>query len=86
MFALCSPGASLGQPVIYVTILNLEKKRIKSLSYRKKANYLKYSYGLHIDYFSYIFFGGAKLQLPVVLCALLLLDYLLNMKIVTNII
>ena len=38
-----------------VTILNLEKKKkIKSLSYRKKANYLNYSYGLHIDYFSYI--------------------------------
>ena len=36
------------------TILNLEKKKIKSLSYRKKANYLNYSYGLHIDYFSYI--------------------------------
>ena len=27
---------------------------MKSLSYRKKAKYLNYSYGLHIDYFSYI--------------------------------
>ena len=47
-------GVSLLQPVTYVTMLNLEEKKIKSLSYRKKANYLKYSYGLHIDYFSYI--------------------------------
>ena len=48
-------GVSLSQPVTYVTILNLgKKKKIKSLSYRKKANYLNYSYGLHIDYFSYI--------------------------------
>ena len=47
-------GVSLWQPVIYVTILNLEKKKIKRLSYRKKANYLNYSYGLHIDNFSYI--------------------------------
>ena len=47
-------GVSLWQPVTYVTILNLEKKKIKSLSYRKKANYLNYSYGLHIDYLSYI--------------------------------
>ena len=48
-------GVSLLQPVTYVTILNLErKKKIKSLSYRKKANYLNYSYGLHIDYFNYI--------------------------------
>ena len=46
-------GVNLWQPVTYVTILNLEKK-IKSLSYRTKANYLNYSYGLHIDYFSYI--------------------------------
>ena len=29
-----------------------KKKKIKSLSYRKRANYLNYSYGLHIDYFS----------------------------------
>ena len=42
-------GVSLWQPVTYVTILNLEKKEIKSLSYRKIANYLNYSYGLHID-------------------------------------
>ena len=47
-------GVSLWQPVTYVTISNLEKKKIKSLSYRKEANYLNYSYGLHIDYFSYI--------------------------------
>ena len=48
-------GVSLWQPVTYVTILNLEKKKkIKSLSYRKIANYLNYSYGLHIDNFSYI--------------------------------
>ena len=48
-------GVNLCQPVTYDTILNLEKKRkIKSLSYRKKANYLNYSYGLHIGYFSYI--------------------------------
>ena len=47
-------GVSLWQPVTYVTILNLEKKKVKSLSYRKKANYLNSSYGLHIDYFSYI--------------------------------
>ena len=46
---------SLWQPVTYVTmILNLEKKKIKSLSYRKIANYLNYSYGLHIDNLSYI--------------------------------
>ena len=45
---------SISQPVTYVTILNLEKKKIKSLSYRKTAYYLNYSYGLHIDYFSYI--------------------------------
>ena len=40
----------------YVTILNLEKKhkKIKSLSYGKKVNYLNYSYGLHMDYLSYI--------------------------------
>ena len=31
-------------------------------------------------------FSGAKLQLPVVLCGLLKLDYPLNIKIVTNII
>ena len=43
-----------GQPVTVVTMLNLAKKKIKSLRYRKKAYYLKYSYGLHIDYFSYI--------------------------------
>ena len=47
-------GVSLWQPVTYVTILNLEKKKVNSLSYRKKANYLNYPYGLHIDYFSYI--------------------------------
>ena len=47
-------GVSLWPPVTYVTILNLEKKKIKSLSYRKIANYLTYSYGLHIDNFSYI--------------------------------
>ena len=48
-------GVSISQPVTYVTILNLEeKKKIKSLSYRKTAYYLNYSYGLHIDYFSYI--------------------------------
>ena len=47
-------GVSLWQPVTYVTILNLEKKKIKSLSYRKIANYLNFSYGLHIDIFSYI--------------------------------
>ena len=47
-------GVSLWQSVTYVTILNLEKKKIKSLSYRKKANYFYYPYGLHIDYFSYI--------------------------------
>ena len=48
-------GVSLWQPVTYVTILNLEKKKkIKSLSYRKIAYYLNYSYGLHIDNFSYI--------------------------------
>ena len=49
-------GVSLWQPVTYVTIWNLEekKKKIKSSGYRKKANYLNYSYGLHIDYFSYI--------------------------------
>ena len=47
-------GVSLWQPVTYVTILNLEKKKIKSLSYRKIANYLNYSYGLHIDNVSYI--------------------------------
>ena len=47
-------GVSLWQPVTYVTILNLEKKKIKSLSYRKIANYLNYSYGLHIDNFSYL--------------------------------
>ena len=37
-------GVSLCQPVAYVTILNLEekKKKIKSLSYRKKAYYLNY--------------------------------------------
>ena len=46
-------GVRLKQPVTYVTILNLEKWKIKSLSYTKKANYLNYSYGLHIDYFSY---------------------------------
>ena len=46
-------GVSISQPVTYVTILNLEKT-IKSLSYRKTAYYLNYSYGLHIDYFSYI--------------------------------
>ena len=50
-------GVSLWQPDTYVTILNLEKKKkIKSLSYRKIANYLNYSYGLHIDYFSYTYF------------------------------
>ena len=42
------------QPVTYVTILNLEKKKIESLSYRKIADYLNYSYGLHIDNLSYI--------------------------------
>ena len=47
-------GVSISQPVTYVTILNLEKKNIKSLSYRKTAYYLNYSYGLHIDYFSNI--------------------------------
>ena len=48
-------GVSLWHPVTYVTMLNIEKKKkIKSLNYREKANYLKYSYGLHIDYFSYI--------------------------------
>ena len=47
-------GVSISQPVTYVTILNLEKKKIKSLSYRKTAYYLNYSYGLHIDYVSYI--------------------------------
>ena len=47
-------SVSLWQPVTYVTILNLEKKKIKSLSYSKKAKYLNYSYDLHIDYFSYI--------------------------------
>ena len=48
-------GVILWQPVTYVTILNLEKKKkIKSLSYRKIANYLNYSYGLHIDNLSYI--------------------------------
>ena len=31
-----------------------KKKKIKCLRYRKKANYLNYSYGLHIDYFSYV--------------------------------
>ena len=46
-------GVSLRQLVTYVTILNLEKI-YKSFSYRKKADYLNYSYGLHIDYFSYI--------------------------------
>ena len=61
--------------------------KIKSLSYRKKANYLNYSIWfaywllkLHINSF------GAKLQFPVVLCALLELDYPLNMNFVTNII
>ena len=44
-------GVSLWQFVAYVTILNLGKK---SLSYRKKANFLNNSYGLQIDYFSYI--------------------------------
>ena len=64
-------GVSLWQPVTYVTILNLEKKKkIKSLSYRKIANYLNYSYGLHIDNFSYVNSFGAKLQLTVVLCTL----------------
>ena len=43
-----------GQPVTYVTILNLKKKKTKSLSYRKKAYYFNYSYSLHITYFSYI--------------------------------
>ena len=48
-------GVSLLQPVTYVTILNLEKKKkIKSLSYRKIAYYLYYSYCLHINNFSYI--------------------------------
>ena len=47
-------GVSLRQSVTYVTILNLEKKKIKSLSYRKIANYLNNSYSLHIDNFSYI--------------------------------
>ena len=53
-------GVSFCQPVAYVTILNFEKK-LKSLSYRKKANYLNYSYGLHIDYFSYIYFFWSKI-------------------------
>ena len=35
---------------------NLEKKKkIEILSYRKKANYIKYSYGLQIDYLSCIY-------------------------------
>ena len=46
-------GVSLWQPVTYVTILNLEKKKTKSLGYTKEAYYLNYPYGLHIDYFSY---------------------------------
>ena len=46
-------GVSLWQTVTYVAILNLEKK-IKSLSYSKKAIYLNYSYDLHIESFSYI--------------------------------
>ena len=50
MFAVALVSDSL---LHNVTILNLEKKKIKSLSYRKIA-YLNYSYGLHIDNFSYI--------------------------------
>ena len=48
-------GVSLWKPVTYATILNLEKKKkIKSLSYRKIANYFNYLYVLYIDNFSYI--------------------------------
>ena len=45
-------GALVSDSLLHM--LNLEKKKIKSLSHRKIANYLNYSYGLHIDNFSYI--------------------------------
>ena len=45
---------SIWQPVTYVTILNIEKNKNKSLSYIKKAYYLNYSYSIHAGYFSYI--------------------------------
>ena len=47
-------GALVSDSLLHMLPYQKYRKKIKSLSYRKKADYLNYSYGLHIDYFSYI--------------------------------
>ena len=44
-------GALVSGSLLHMLPYYIKKK---SLSYRKKTNYLNYSYGLHIDYLSYI--------------------------------
>ena len=48
-------GALVSYSLLHMLLYQIKKKKkTKSLSYRKKANYLNYSYGLHIDHLSYI--------------------------------